>query len=145
VIVLAMIVSIIAAISSASGTARSAYTQSHGVKVIGTLGPISNSKSCGRSCSTTFSAPVLLAAPVHGHLLSTLHGPGDYRAPASDQTMVLVDPKDPSYAELPGQRLDSSSLWFVLAAVGLGLGAAMVISLWRVLRSNPGVRLRRLR
>jgi hypothetical protein len=137
------IVMITLTISCAHGAARSSYTQSHGVALTGTLGPIVNTTSCGRSsCGVTFAAPVLLSTPVDGHVISTLHGPGRYSAPLGDQVDVLVDPKDPGYAELPGHRLDSSSTWLILAAATLGLGVVPALAVWRLARIR---RLRRRR
>ena len=143
-LVILFVGAIVGTISSATGAARSAYTQDHGVAASATLGYVSNRTSCGRySCSTTFSAPVTLASPVDGQVTSTLHGAGRYDAVDGNQVDVLVDPKDPSYAELPGYPLDGSSSWVLFGAGSLFFGAGLLLAVRRLLRTHPGLLPRR--
>lgn len=82
---------------------RSSFTQAHGVRLGATVTEVDNGVHCHRSvCSTDATIRVDLRRPVAGKSESTVSVPhavsyGDYQP-----ITVLVDPKDPGYAELPG-------------------------------------------
>ncbi len=70
---------------------------------------------------------VLLGTPVGYQFVSDVYVPGDHGYDTGDKIRILVDPRDPSYSELPGRpdarvwpmtiSIALLSLWFAAAAV----------------------------
>jgi hypothetical protein len=100
-------VAVFGAVTAYTEAARSSYTQSNGVADNATVVNVDNSQdtSCARSsCSTSYSAQVTttLSQPVGGAGTATINIPNNVGYTAGQVVPVLVDPRDPGYAELPG-------------------------------------------
>ena len=95
-------------------TAKSTYTQSHGVRETAVV--LNDHVNTGRT--TTSDIAVRLSAPVDGHGTTTVNvlGATGY-APGTSLT-ALVDPQDPGYAELPGRPYSTASQWEAPAVLG---------------------------
>jgi hypothetical protein len=101
---LATIGCIAGAVSDHAQAARSAYTQQHGVPEQAHVLSAVNDEHCGRSsCSYTAAISVTLGTPVGGAVTSTVHVNAFTDALPGEVLPVLVDPRQPDYAELPGQ------------------------------------------
>jgi hypothetical protein len=114
------------AISSYSQAVRSSYVQHHGIRAVGTVASVSNSQTCSRGgCNDTAAIVVTLQPPVHGQRTTTVHYPDSSDLASGDRVAVLVDPKQPDYAEFPGARFQASWTWILLVvfAVLFGVGA----------------------
>jgi hypothetical protein len=89
--------------------------------------------------STTYTAEVLvrLADPVGGQARTTVHVPRYETDGPGDTLIVLVDPNNPSYAELPGSPSTPAVLPTIFLAVGAFLavvaitGSAIIGRSWR--------------
>lgn len=119
-----------------SGADVSAYTQSHGVHenaivqnvAVTTQDHCSNStsgrhgfhSSTSQNCSVTYDAriTVTLPRPVSGQSTSVVHVGQNVSYARGQAVAVLVDPKEPGYAELPGQPYTTTATVLVLAIVG---------------------------
>ena len=136
---------VVAAFLAASAfgqAAQSAYTQSSGVAAQATVLRVSNNQdtSCGRySCTTTDTAQVaaVLRQPVGGRSAVVINIPDNVSYIVGQDIDVLVDQRDPGYAELPGQPYSTDGAAFGLAA---GAALAIVAGVAAVIRA---VRLRR--
>lgn len=122
------------AVVNLSNAARSSYTQSHGVSVSGTVISVDNSTVCSARGGCSYSASILvrLSQPVGGVRLTTAHYPDSTDLVSGEPVTVLVDPKQPDYAELPGHAYTTAVQWI------LGFVLALVIALlafadWRAL------------
>jgi len=118
-------------------SARSSYVQAHGVRAAGTVDSVDNTQVCGRySCDWESSIVVSLSASVDGVTKTTVHYPDYSDLVAGDPVVVLVDPQQPSYAELPGSKDDEPIQWIILAVFAL-LGLVLTVfearALYRVL------------
>lgn len=135
-----------AAAGAKSSAARSARLQHEGIRVVGTVSGVHNTVSTQRTDTQTrryrSDVTVTLPAPVRGHPTTTLHFSNLTRLVVGQAVTVLVDPRDPGYAEQPGHGT-SSTQWKVLtiAAVGTG-GLALLVGgfagrRWRRGRARP--------
>ena len=105
------------AISTYSQASRSSYVQHHGTEAGATVGSVDNTQHCSRSgCDWTAAIAVSLSPPVDGTHSTVVHYPDYSDLSAGDRVTVLVDPKQPGYAELPGSPFQSAWAWIVLAA-----------------------------
>jgi hypothetical protein len=125
-----------------SGAALSGFVQAHGVRRTAVILNVQNqehhsttttgsgsSRHTTTSTSWTALVQVSLAAPVGGQARTTVRVPGYESASPGDRLTVLVDPNDPSYAELPGSPSTSP----LLPTIFLIVGSVMVvigIGLW---------------
>jgi Protein of unknown function (DUF3592) len=119
------IVLAVGAVVNVSNWSRSRYTQNHGVRVSGTVISANNSQVCSArgGCSYTATITVQLSHEIGGLSVTTAHYPASTDLVSGEPVTVLVDPKQPSYAELPGHAYTTAIQWilgFVLAAF-LGL------------------------
>ena len=116
--------------------ARSSFVQAHGIRreaVILNVDNIAHTSTTttgsGSSrhtvTSITYTAEVLasLADPVGGQARTTVRVPRYETDGPGDTLTVLVDPRDPGYAELPG----SPSIPAVLPAIFLVVGAVLAV------------------
>lgn len=90
--------------------ARSSETQHHGVVRSATIDAVHSEAHATRYDSwTTYDYDVTLAVPVDGRTTTDLHDPSkDFqRFDTGETTSVLVDPKDPGYAELQGHAVQT--------------------------------------
>lgn len=133
-----------------SSAARSSFVQAHGLPREAAIMRVDNiahtsTTTTGTGSSrhtvtrTTYTAEVLasLADPVDGQARTTVHVPGYETKGPGDTLIVLVDPDDPGYAELPGSPSTPAALptifltvGGVLAAVAITVGALIARS-WR--------------
>jgi hypothetical protein len=109
------------AVVNVSNWSRSSYTQNHGVRVSGTVISANNSQVCSArgGCSYTATITVQLSHPIGGLSVTTAHYPASTDLVSGEPVTVLVDPKQPSYAELPGHAYTTAIQWilgFALAA-----------------------------
>lgn len=122
------------AISSYSQGVRSGFVQSHGISASATVESVDNTQHCSRSsCYYTAAILVRLSRPVDGARTTVVHYPDFSELAANDTVVVLVDPRQPGYAELPGSRFVASWSWIVLAGVAI-LFAALTALYARWLR-----------
>jgi hypothetical protein len=90
---------IMATVVSAAAN-KSGYTQAHGLPRSGVVTSVAN--HTGKSSSADVG--VRLGEPVGGQAATTAHLPSVTSLKPGMAVRVLVDPRDPSYAEFPGQR-----------------------------------------
>ena len=116
-----------------SRAALSAYTQQHGLTrhaTVEAVHPVSHGTS--HDSWTTYDYDVALAVPAGPASRTVAHDPArDFqRFSQGDKIGVLVDPRQPGYAELPGIPVESS-WWFIvpsaLAAIFLAPVALIAI------------------
>jgi hypothetical protein len=130
------VIFIIVSFATRSDAARSSFVQGHGVRRTAVILSVNNiaststhSVGTGSSrhqvTSTSYTAEVLvrLAAPVGGQARTTVHVPGRETDGPGDTLTVLVNPKDPSYAELPG----SASTPAILPTIFLIVGSVLTV------------------
>jgi hypothetical protein len=130
------------AASAFGQAAQSSYTQSSGVIDEAVVVRVSNSQetSCGRSsCTTSRTAQVAatLSLPVDGQQATVISIPDNVSYSVGQPLAVLVDPREPGYAELPGRpyRTDGTAYGLTAgAALAFVVGAAAVIRAVRLLR-----------
>jgi hypothetical protein len=95
----------------------SSFVQSHGVRATGTVLSVQNSGYQSRAWHN-YSAriEVRLSDPVAGTLVTTASYPGNATVTDGDSVRVLVDPRNPQYAEVAGQPYYTISEWIFWAA-----------------------------
>jgi membrane protein implicated in regulation of membrane protease activity len=121
------IAAIVSAVQLHSQAGESAYTQSSGLRRYAIVSTVHNIEHRGRS-STWYTAEIsaVLAQPVAGHLATTIWVPYSVSAKRGQLLQVLVDPRQPSYSEVPGAPYVTASQWIiqvVIASVTVGLAA----------------------
>jgi hypothetical protein len=118
-----------AAAGSKSSAARSARLHRDGIRVVGTVAAVANHRSShgtdARHSQYTSDVTVSLPSPVQGHATTRLHFSHTARLIVGQPVTVLVDPRNPGYAEQPGQGT-SGSQWKVLTGVAIGTGVLAV-------------------
>jgi hypothetical protein len=110
---------------------RSAYTQAHGLLRSGIVTSVANQSNSGADVG------VRLTQSVAGHATTTAHVPAKVSLSPGAAVQVLVDPKDPGYAELPRQQFVLKSTTQLVVIIGLVLiagftfGTVMAGRAWR--------------
>lgn len=84
----------------AAAASKSGYTQAHGLQRSGIVTSVANHSGRGASADVG----VRLEEPVDGQAATTAHLPTVTSLKPGMAVRILVDPKDPRYAEFPGQR-----------------------------------------
>jgi Protein of unknown function (DUF3592) len=109
----------------------SAFVQSQGLPVTGTVLSIQNSGYHSRAWHHyTAKIEIRLSAPVAGDQTSTVYYPDTANMTYGQSVRVLVDPRNPGYAEFPGYPYYSNSEWiFVAAVVGFVPGFLLLCAL----------------
>lgn len=103
-------------------SAQSAYTQAHGVATQATVINVDNiqhqshSHSGGTSTWYTAEITVSLTSPVSGVSQTTVQVPHSVSYTPGTMISVLVDPRVPTYAELPGVPDVSAKDWYGMLA-----------------------------
>jgi hypothetical protein len=122
------------AVVNVSNAARSSYTQNHGVSVSGTVISADNSTVCSARGGCSYSATILvrLSRPVGGVSVTTAHYPDSTDLVSGEPVTVLVDPKQPDYAELPGHAYTTAIQWILGFALALVMGLLAFVD-WRAL------------
>jgi hypothetical protein len=124
-----------------SQAALSAYTQQHGLARHATVEgvhPVSHDTS--HDSWTTYDYDVALAVPAGPASRTVAHDPTrDFqRFSQGDKISVLVDPRQPGYAELPGIPVESS-WWFIVpsALAAIFLLPAVLIAIEEIRHRRP--------
>jgi predicted anti-sigma-YlaC factor YlaD len=113
---------------------RSSLVQHHGTRAIAIVFLVGNRAGCTRrSCTDTAAILARLSPPVDGSSGTIVHYPAYSPLVPGDHVTVLVDPKDPGYAEIPGATFERPDSWIVLAVLTLLFGA-LAVSEGRALR-----------
>lgn len=129
---------VVAAFVSHAEAAKSSYTQASGVSDLATVTNVDNKQSCGRhSCDYYAYVTVTLRTPVGGHASTVVNVPRNVSYSSGLTLPVLVDPKDPGYAELPGSPYETNG---DTAASALFAALTLLLGITGVVR---GVRMRR--
>lgn len=103
----------------AAAASKSGYTQAHGLLRSGIVTSVTNNE--GKDPSADIG--VRLGRPVDGQATTTAHVHPFTSLKPGAAVRVLVDPKDPGYAEFPGRRYTQKSVAQVSAAAFLVLFA----------------------
>lgn len=117
-------------IDSQASDARSAMVQGRGTRVAGIVQAVHNHQYCqavaggaGTSaCIPRAEIVVRLDRPVGGVRTTTAHYPYLSFLRVGQAVTVLVDPRQPTYAELPGHRYRGAGGWILFAAAAGLLG-----------------------
>jgi hypothetical protein len=126
----------IAAALNHSGTVRSAYVQAHGIRARATVIAVGERKRCGTEhCSYTAEILASLTPPVRGARGTFIHYPAYSKLNKGQQVTVLVDPKEPTYAEIPGVRFQKGGGTWIAFAVMAALFAVLAVLEWRALQT----------
>lgn len=111
------------AINGHSKAVRSAYVQAHGTRAAAVVGAVGNRKFCGSwrtGCQWgTARIEVQLLSPVDHRTTTVVHYPGYSALVTGDRVTVLVDPRQPTYAELAGSPLQTRQWWLLYLAGAL--------------------------
>jgi hypothetical protein len=144
-VLLALLVALIAVLTSGTAqAARSAYTQAHGEREVATVISVQNKSSTSKGVTSWYGyILVRLPQPVGGLAQTTVHVPDKVDDKPGEAVTVLVDPRSPSYAELPGKPLTTRAAVLVFCIVVIVFiivfGTAFAISVRSWLRSRqPG-------
>jgi len=121
---------LIATLNAYSGAQRSSYTQAHGVSesaVADNVQLITNRNSHGH-VSYTSDITVTIQHPAVGDGTATVYIQGATPIMQGSTFTVLVDPRQPSYAEIPGAPYDTTSDWIagLLVTVVVGIVAGLI-------------------
>jgi hypothetical protein len=119
---------VVGTIQTYSGAERSSYTQAHGVSETAVADSVQNIASHSSHGGTTYTNQITITVqqPEAGDGSATVYGQGMTPVQPGDTLTVLVDPKQPSYAEIPGQPYHTTSQWieFMLFTIVFGLVTA---------------------
>jgi hypothetical protein len=118
----------------AAAVSKSGYTQAHGLLRSGIVTSVTNHE--GKDPSADVG--VRLGEPVNGQTATTAHIHPLTSLKPGAAVRVLVDPKDPGYAEFPGHRYTQKSVAQVEAAAFLACFAffAFVAARWGLMWSR---------
>lgn len=106
------------------------YTQHHGILDSGTISNVSNTRSGRGSWSATVQ--ITLDRPVDGATSTTLTVGNAVNSPDGTPVTVLVDPRDPAYAEYPGRPTTPLQVTVLFLAL-TGVSALLLIfAVWRL-------------
>jgi hypothetical protein len=144
ILILAGMIVALFVLASRSAVARSSYTQANGVRDRATVSEARNQgcehKRAQDPCAPSATVWVRLDEPVAGTTDSVVSVPHTVPFSAGQSIPVLVDPKDPGYAELPGQPSapsggNSTQIGEAAAVILLVLGCGGIVqrawSRWR--------------
>jgi hypothetical protein len=121
------IAAVVSAVHLHGQSGVSAYTQSSGPRRYAMVFTVHNVEHQNRS-STWYTAEIgaVLAQPVAGHTATTIWVPYSVSAKPGQLMLVVVDPAQPAYSEVPGAPYVTASQWItqvVIAVVTVGLAA----------------------
>jgi hypothetical protein len=135
------VLSAITAIVDQSAATRSGYTQAHGVRTTAIVMVVGERKKCGagtEACEYTAEILARLSPPVNGTAGTYIHYPGYSKLDRGQSTTVLVDPKEPTYAEIPGARFATQSRWIMYAVLAAVFGALTAYAVREAIRLRRG-------
>lgn len=105
----------VGAVVTHSDADRSARVQQHGIPRVASVQSFTNNYHSSRGGGYyTAEMYVSFTQPVEGRTTTVVHYPGHVDPPLGANYSVLVDPTDPSYAELPGSPSTKSWSWMLL-------------------------------
>jgi hypothetical protein len=117
--------SLVGTIQAHSDAERSAYTQSHGVRETAVAENVQNIASTSRHGYTTYTSQIIVTVrhPAIGDGTATVYGQGQTFVQQGGTLTVLLDPKQPGYAEIPGSPYDTTASWIkgVLITIVFGI------------------------
>jgi hypothetical protein len=105
---------IVYSVSLHGDAARTLYTQAHGVRQTARV----ISEDAGTGEAPTSTATVRLSEPVNGHDITTVYIQGAPAYSPGTPITVVVDPRDPGYAELPDAPYTTSAWWEIPLVIG---------------------------
>jgi hypothetical protein len=115
------------AIAGHSQAVRSAFVQHHGTPAAATVTSVDNQQHCSRhSCSWTALISTTLSPPADGATTTVVHYPQYSMLGAGVRIAVLVDPKEPGYAELSGYPYKTKATWIIMLLAALVFAATAV-------------------
>jgi hypothetical protein len=110
----------VGAISFHSQASRSNYVQHHGTVAEATVVSVDNTQHCSKSgCHYTAALDAALSPPVDGTRTTTAHYPGFLDEFAGDKVRLLLDPRQPGYAEIPGYAFKTAIDWILFLVFAL--------------------------
>lgn len=123
------------AVTTNADYARSHRVQLHGIRATGVTTSVTNVED-NQTKEVSYSAriSVELSAPLEGQTRTTVHLPHRSSAVAGQAILLLLDPRDPTYAELPGQPTQVGGpvvLFIVMTAV---FGLLFLVVVWFAFR-----------
>jgi len=122
-----------AAAGAKSSAARSARLEREGIRIVGTVSAVHDTLDTPRTNTQRLhfhsAVTVALPAPVRGHATTTLHFAHRASLVVGQAVSVLVDPRDPGYAEQPGHGT-SGTQWKVLTGAAVGTGLLTLVVGW---------------
>jgi hypothetical protein len=128
------IVFAVAAFGAHSAASRSSYTQSNGIRDSATVDNVSNYQS-SRSSTTYAAIAATLGKPVDGQWTTVVNIPNNVSYHTGQAISILVDPADPGYSELPGQRFASDGTTVgaaIVSVMGLLAGVGFIVKSFRM-------------
>jgi hypothetical protein len=111
-------------LSVIAGVNKSGYTQAHGLSRSGIVTSVTNYEGKGRSSSVG----VRLEEPVNGLAVTTVKYRDLTSLKPGAEVRVLVDPKDPGYAEFPGHPYETKVAGVVLVVLLLPCAALCALA-----------------
>jgi hypothetical protein len=124
---------LVATLQAHSGAQLSSYTQSHGVTETAVADDVENiaSHTSKGGYSYTNQITITVQHPAVGDGSATVYGNGQTSVQAGDTLTVLVDPKQPSYAEMPGAPYDTTASWIEALLFTIVIGCVSVFAWYR--------------
>jgi hypothetical protein len=122
-----------ATLQAHSGAQRSSYTQSHGVTETAVADDVQNiaSHTSKRGYSYTNQITITVQHPAVGDGSATVYGNGQTSVQPGDTLTVLVDPRQPSYAEMPGAPYYTTGSWIEALLFTIVAGCVTVFVSYR--------------
>jgi hypothetical protein len=119
---------LVATLQAHSGAQRSSYTQSHGVTETAVADDVENisSHTSKGGYSYTNQIAITVQHPAVGDGSATVYGNGQTSVQSGDTLTVLVDPKQPSYAEIPGAPYYTTRSWIEALLFTIVIGGVSV-------------------
>lgn len=114
---------VILTISSHSQDARSSFVQHHGTKAGGVVRSIDNRTICdpdprgAHTCFPSAGITVSLTAATDRVRTTTVHHAGPSHVHIGERISVLLDPRQPGYAELPGAPYRRAGGWILVSLI----------------------------
>jgi len=107
---------------------RSAYTQQHGVSETAVADNVQNIASATKHGTTyTNQITVTVRHPKIGTGSATVYGQGMTSVQQGDTVTVLIDPRQPAYAEIPGAPFTTTSGWVMSLIITIVFGLVSIL------------------
>jgi len=130
---------VLLALTTYGSEARSSFVQEHGRRVSGRVQSFDSQPICdpspqGGTCYPSTRMAIRLSVPVGGVRVVHTSEARSLHLGSGRHVQVLLDPADPSYAELAGQPRTSGGIWIVAALLAAASIALVLIDGRSVLR-----------